>query len=498
MKHIQKIALFLAGSFLLSSCSKDDDRDDSGTISTDVAVQDFVWKGMNSWYYWQKDVPMLADAVQNNTKDYQNLLKGKKPDELFYSLLYNYPTTDRYSWIVENVDDLLQSFSGVSKSSGFDFTAFYKDTGNTNLVAIVNYVIPNSPADKAGVKRGDVISSVNGGTLTVNNYLKLLDEQFSFTVSENVEVTTSGIVTSGNQKSISIQSVTIEENPVAFYKTLSYDAKKVGYLVYNGFQSNYNDELNDAFGKMKQEGVTDLVLDLRYNGGGSVASAIALGQMITGQFTGKNFVSMEFNSKHSQYSSMDKLTEKVPIYNFVNGQNQKSGEQNANSLNLTKVYVLTSSGTASASELTISGLDPYIDVVTIGGETYGKFVGSITLFDDPKSDFTDYENRNKAHKWAMQPITFAYYNANKDPHPAKGIVPNFPVNSYSYFGTLKEFGNPSDPALSKALELIVGRKVGKMVSPITAFEKEKSFVNSSKTLKRYGTEVYIEGFKAKN
>ena len=59
MKHIQKIALFLAGSFLLSSCSKDDDRDDSGTISTDVAVQDFVWKGMNSWYYWQKDVPML-------------------------------------------------------------------------------------------------------------------------------------------------------------------------------------------------------------------------------------------------------------------------------------------------------------------------------------------------------------------------------------------------------------------------------------------------------
>ena len=482
------------GSLLLASCSKDDDRDEVTIPTTDVTVQDFVWKGLNSWYYWQKDVPKLADAFAANTTDYQNFLKGNAADDLFYSLLYNYPTTDRYSWIVDDVDALLQSFSGVSKSSGFDFNAFYKDGGSTNLVALVNYVVPNSPADKAGVKRGDVISGVNGGALTISNYMKLLDEQFTVTISENVAITAAGVVTSGTQKSLTIQSVTLEENPVAFYKTLTYDSKKVGYLVYNGFQSNYNDELNEAFGKMKQDGVTDLVLDLRYNGGGSVASAVALGQMITGQFTGKDFVKMEFNSKHSQYNSTDKLVEKVPVYSFVNGQNQKTGEQTANSLKLSKVYVLTSSGTASASELTISGLQPYIDVVTIGGETYGKFVGSITLYDDRRDDFLNYDNKNKTHKYAMQPITFAYYNGNKDPHPAKGIVPNFAINSYSYFGTIKEFGNTSDPALAQALELIVGHKVGKRASREVAFQKSKDFVNSTKTLTPFGTEVYIENF----
>lgn len=496
MKQIQKIALFITGALIFGSCSNSDDRSDNLTPSTDVVVQDFVWKGLNSWYYWQKDIPLLADNISKGN-DYQKLLSSNTADNLFYNLLYKQGDVDRFSWIVNDVDALLNSFSGISKSSGFDFTAYAKNNTTKDVVALVSYVIPNSPADKAGLKRGDVISAIDGVTMTTDNYQKLYNEQLSLTIVEKASVSDAGIKLEGTTKTVSMSAVVLEENPVAFYKKLEYGGKKIGYLVYNGFQSNYNDELNAAFATMKADGVTELVLDLRYNGGGSVATSVALGQMITGQYTGKPFVSLEFNEKHSRYSSTDNLLDKVAIFDYVNGQNQQTSTQAINSLGLNKVYVLTSRGTASASELLISGLEPYISVVTIGAETYGKFVGYITLFDDKNSDYTSYENRNKTHKWAMQPITFAYFNGRRDPHPVKGIVPQNAINSYEYVGTMKEFGNPSDVALKKALELITGGPIGRMKVSDVTYPDENKFVVPGKTLKPFATEVYIEGFKAK-
>ena len=492
MKHYQKIGALALGALLTLSCSNNDDPD--GPVNpnvSDVKVQDFVWKGLNSWYFWQSSVPKLGDKAFSSNSDYVNYLNGKKPSDLFYSLLNDYPNTDRFSWIVEDVNELLSGFSGVSKSAGYDFNLYLKDAGNTNVVGIVNYVMPNSPAEKAGIKRGDVLTAVNGAALTVNNYTNLLKDQYSVEIAEKTEVTASGVVTSGTPKTVNISAVVLEENPVAFAQVLNYDNKKIGYLVYNGFQSNYNDELNAAFAKLKAGGATELILDLRYNGGGSVSSAVALGQMITGQFTGSPFVSLKFNDKHSQYNETDKLSDKVPLFNYVNGNNQPAGEEAINSLQLKKVYVLTSSGTASASELTIDGLKPYIDVVTIGGETYGKFVGSITLFDSPSKDYLSYEERNKSHNYAMQPITFSYFNGKNDAHPVKGIVPNYAINPFAYFGKLKEFGNASDPGLNKALELILGKVVAKQASRVD-FDRSRAFLNSTKTMKKFGTEMYVQ------
>lgn len=492
MKHYQKIGALALGALLALSCSNNDDPVTPVDPSVDdTRVQDFVWKGLNSWYFWQSSVPKLGDKAFSTNSDFKNFLNGKKPNDLFYSLLNDYPNTDRFSWIVEDVNELLNGFSGVSKSAGYDFNLFMKDAGPTNVVGIVNYVMPNSPAEKAGIKRGDVLTGVNGAALTVSNYNSLLKDQYTVEIADKTEVTSAGVVTSGTPKTVSISAVVLEENPVAFTKVLAIDNKKIGYLVYNGFQSNYNDELNAAFAKLKADGATELVLDLRYNGGGSVSSAVALGQMITGQFTGSPFVSLKFNDKHNQYNETDKLLSKVPIFNYVNGNNQPAGEEVINSLQLKKIYVLTSGGTASASELTIDGLRPYIDVVTIGAETYGKFVGSITLFDSPTKDYMSFEDRNKSHNWAMQPITFSYFNGKNDAHPVKGIVPNHAINGYAYFGKMKEFGNSSDPALNKALELILGRTVAKQSSKVD-FEKSKAFLNSTKTMKKFGTEMYIQ------
>ena len=476
------------------SCRHDNDNDnDTETpVKVDNSINDFVWKGMNSWYYWQKNVPNLSDTAFPSEKNYQSFLQGKEADALFYSLLYQYETTDRFSWIVDNVDELLGQFSGISKSSGMDFSLGYKKSGSQDLVGIVNYVIPSSPADKAGVKRGDVIVQINGATLNVNNYRGLIADSFSVGMAENVSVNSSGVETSGISKTATITSVVLEENPVAFYKTFDEGSKKIGYLVYNGFQSNYNDELNAAFGKMKQDGVTDLILDLRYNGGGSVETAVALGQMITGQFTGSPYVFLDFNSKHEKYNDVYDLSKNVTKYDFVNGQTSEVGQEAVNSLNLNKVYVLTSGSTASASELTISGLQAYINVVLIGDETYGKFVGSITLFDSPKNDFLSYENRNKSHNYAMQPITFAYYNANRTPHPVEGIIPDYKVSFFDYLGKMGDFGNTSDTALAKALQLITGQARATRSSEQLYPTIPQPFFGSSKTFKKFGTELYQE------
>src|SRR5690606_18357869 len=109
--------------------------------------------------------------------------------------LYDYPNKDRYSWIVDVVDALLQSFSGVTKSSGLDFTLYYKDSGNYNVAGIINYVVPNSPAAQAGLLRGEVIVAVNGSDLNVNNYRQLLNDQFSLSIAQNVTVSGSGVTT---------------------------------------------------------------------------------------------------------------------------------------------------------------------------------------------------------------------------------------------------------------------------------------------------------------
>jgi C-terminal processing protease CtpA/Prc len=490
MKSLRKISLLVLSFFLMLACNGDDDETSTADIN------DFVWKGLNSWYYWKPNVPLLADNAFSSPSDYKNFLSNKSPDNLFYSLLYDYPNKDRYSWIVDDVDALLQSFNGISKSSGIDFTLYYKDNGNYDVVGIINYVVPNSPASQAGLSRGEVIVAVNGSNLNINNYRQLLNDQFSLSIAQNVSVSGNGVTTSGISKTVSITAAVIEENPIAFYKTFSHNGKTVGYLVYNGFKSNYNDELNAAFAKMKQDQITDLILDLRYNGGGSVETAIALGQMITGQFTGSPYVRTDFNDKHNQYDTTELLSNKVKLYSSANGSTQQTGEQTINSLNLNNIHILTSGGTASASELTIDSLSPYINVVTVGAETYGKFVGSITLFDSPNQDFISYSALNKGHKWAMQPITFAYFNSNNDPHPTKGFIPDYPINNYDNFGNIKEFGNPTDPALSKALFLITGH-VFKTTSPQANFNRSQSFIANNKTLKRFETELYIQNFKSK-
>ena len=482
-------ALFLTLVFI--SCSRDDNNDTGSTTKPDE-INNFVWKAMNSWYYWQPNVPNLADSFDDNQTTYANFLNGKTPDKLFYSLLYQRGTIDRFSWIENNNEVVYSSkIAEVEKSGGFDIGIYPKDNTNTTAVALVNYVVPNSPAALAGLKRGDVITKVNGSPLTLNNSDLLYNNQVTVTLAATVQLTSTGLITTDKTSSISITQADIDENPIAYYEKKVYGTKNIGYLVFNAFKADYNDELNAAFAQMKADGINELVLDLRYNGGGSLETAVALAGMINGNYSGSPYVFLDFNNKHNSEDGFDYLSNQMNTYSLVNNRPEKSGTQTINSLNLTKVYVLVNFQTASASELTVQCLKKYVNVVTIGYDTVGKFVGSITLYDSPAQDYTSYTNRNTKHNWQLQPITFSYYNKDKEVNP-EFITPNYEINPYSIFNNLTAFGDVRDPFLKKALELITGQSF-RMGNTSTSSFENKNLQKFNPTNAAKG--LYIQDFQ---
>ena len=482
-------ALFLTLVFI--SCSRDDNNDTGSTTKPDE-INNFVWKAMNSWYYWQPNVPNLADSFDDNQTTYANFLNGKTPDKLFYSLLYQRGTIDIFSWIENNNEVVYSSkIAEVEKSGGFDIGIYPIDNTNTTAVALVNYVVPNSPAALAGLKRGDVITKVNGSPLTLNNSDLLYNNQVTVTLAATVQLTSTGLITTDKTSSISITQADIDENPIAYYEKKVYGTKNIGYLVFNAFKADYNDELNAAFAQMKADGINELVLDLRYNGGGSLETAVALAGMINGNYSGSPYVFLDFNNKHNSEDGFDYLSNQVNTYSLVNNRPEKSGTQTINSLNLTKVYVLVNFQTASASELTVQCLKKYVNVVTIGYDTVGKFVGSITLYDSPAQDYTSYANRNTKHNWQLQPITFSYYNKDKEVNP-EFITPDYEINPYSIFNNLTAFGDVRDPFLKKALELITGQSF-RMGNTSTSSFENKNLQKFNPTNAAKG--LYIQNFQ---
>ena len=322
-------------------------------------------------------------------------------------------TIDRFSWIVNDYTVLEQQLQGTTKNNGIDFGLSYKTSASDELVGYVRYIIPNSDASTKNIKRGDLFDAVNGTKLTIDNYRSLL-----YSANENYTLnftTYNGSAFVSNGKSIDFVKTVLDENPILINTVINVPNHKIGYLMYNGFYSNYETNLNNAFGTLKAEGITDLVLDLRYNGGGSVLTATRLASMITGQFTNQVFTKLTYNKKKSS-NNVD--------YLFPN----TLGSIPINSLNLTKIYVLTTKGTASASELIINGLRPYVAVEQIGDFTTGKNVASITLYDSP--DFRA-KNRNPNHRYAMQPIVARSVNKLGFGEYEAGLKPTlFLIESY--------------------------------------------------------------------
>jgi C-terminal processing protease CtpA/Prc len=336
-------------------------------------------------------------------------------------------------------------------------------------------VLKGSPAELAGIQRGDIFSSVDGVQLTDANYTANLVNKESFTLG--FAKISNGVITPTG-KTTALTAIQLQENPVFLSKVLTVNGSKVGYLVYNGFTSDFDLELNTVFQQFKTAGVSKLILDLRYNGGGSVQTAIYLASMIYTTNTAKLFTKSVYNGILTPY-----ITTTYGDSYFNSNFTDKINTTPINSLGISDVYFIVSGETASASELLINGLKPYMNVKTIGTNTYGKYVASLTL--------KDYDANNKlvtTHKYAMQPIVAKYANSLGVSDFVTGLVPDITLKEST--SSMLQLGDENEQLLKAVLDNIKGLK-SQTLPNISGSAISKSLF-SSKDKSQFSRDMYLD------
>ena len=483
MKKILFVLLILGLSF--TSCSEPDSDDNQINVVVDTTptvdptptvdnseINDFIWKGLNQWYFWQEEVENLDDSKVDNVTEYINFLNSENdPSDFFYSLMHeddrNRFSNNPFSWINDDYRELDDQLSGISASDGMKYSLHLRN--NDGIIGAVTYVLPGSDAAEKGVVRGDLFNAINGQEMDINNYRNLLNSRgMSYTIGLINYDRANDIATPRNQTITLEKEENFQEVPIHVNTIVEHNGRRVGYLMLNRFLSsvdnnddgeddrNFNQEMIDAFAQIATENIDDMVLDFRYNGGGSVLNGVYLASLLTGQYTDQIFIKQLWNSKIMAY--IDR----------VNNDNNTSNDLDFNeyftnvgpdgntfaALNLNRIYILTSRRTASASEMIINGLSPYMEnVTTIGEATYGKNVGSITL-----RDYIDVESPqdsiNQRHDYAMQPIVIKVANVNNEADYVEGIQADVPfLEDFTNYGIL---GDPNEPFLAAALAHMSG------------------------------------------
>ncbi|MEP2278932.1 S41 family peptidase [Maribacter sp.] len=450
---MKKILILLVAAIAFS-CSKDDDLTLPNTVdpdgSADVEVQDFMWKAMNFWYFWQASVDDLADDRFENTDEgiaeYTAFLDSEDDPSAFFDNKLQF-IDDRFSFYNEDYRELTNSLSGISKSNGLEF-GLVQFQDSEEIFGFVRYIIPNSNAATVEIQRGDLFTGVDGQTLTTSNYINLLfGENDTYTL--NMADFDNGSFTPNDVEITLTKEEGLAENPVLLSKSFTIGVENIGYILYNQFTNEYDDDLYAAVKDLKSAGITNLVMDLRYNPGGSVNTTRLLASMIYGTNTSDLFLRKRYNDKLQEQFNDSQL--EVYFADNVNGEA-------INSLGLTKLYVITSASSASASELLINSLEPYMDVIQIGDVTRGKNEFSTTLVDDRDNSYlytpSRVNNINPDNQWAIQPLIGRNENADGFFDFTSGLQPDYELKEdYSNLGIL---GEENEPLLAKAIEVITG------------------------------------------
>ncbi len=424
--------LLIIVSSIFVSCFND--LDDTVQTASQLDIKNFIYRGLNFFYLYKADNTELnANLEGQELNDF--LESYESPEALFE---YFRSSQDRFSLLVDDYVELENALSGITLNHGMEFGLVFYPDGSDNVFGYVRYVLPNSDAASKNVERGMIFNTIDGVQITSNNFRDLLNPD-SYTIGL---ATFDGNNINPTGESIELVKQQYTENPVYIAETLTIQGQKIGYIMYNAFTQNFDTQLNTAFGQFKADGVSELILDLRYNGGGSVETAIDLSSMITGQFNGQLFVSEQWNDDRQAEYASDKLF-----------NNQISTGEAINSLNLNRVYVLTTGRSASASELVINGLNPYINVVQVGGTTTGKFQASFLLYDAPAPNFSR-SQANPGHTYAMLPLVFKTINSAGFTDYVDGLEPDIEyLEDYSNLGIL---GDENEPLLATALNDIFG------------------------------------------
>lgn len=311
-------------------------------------------------------------------------------------------------------------------------------------------VYPNSSAAQAGLERGDMIMAVNGQRMTT--------QSTAYNLAMNIWLSTAGStvkLTLYDGEEVSLTATHIYPTPVLAEEVFEVGGTRIGYLNYSGFDAAYDNDLLHALRDLKAQGISELILDLRYNGGGHVMSANMLSTVIAGsQADGQVFAYYRYNddrmadvegtaeeTQMEYVEAVDRFKEEFYYGDYDGADLSREG------LGLQRLYVLTTASTASASELVINSLRGIgIDVVTVGETSNGKNVGM-------EGRYLDLEG----YTYEMFPITFQSYNADNYSIPSTGVTPDIAAADWDEYNGYMPFG-PDEPLIAAAIEDITGVK----------------------------------------
>lgn len=494
-----------------------DDDSDSGNEEV-AAEKEFVWDAMNYWYYWQGDVTELGDNYFEDDVDFNNYLKQfSNAEELFESLRH---PDDDFSFFIDDYEEYQDEQEGIYAALGINYGFICKTGECAELLGYIRYIIPDSPADEAGLKRLDLFTKVDGNTITQNNYLDLLTNDSSHELLMVHLERTDDSFEIVEDSTVMVNSEKVVEDPVLRTEVIDTSGVRIGYISYNAFRDNYHSRLNEVFGEFQSQNIDELVLDLRYNGGGSVLTSQLLSSLISGYGSSDKYAELAYNEKRSSRSRDLYFLDEVPLKN-EEGEFERDSQGNfensepINNLSLPSVYVLTSRGTASASEAVINSLNPYMDVTVIGLKTVGKDEGSLTLYDS-SAPYLDDSDANPDHKKAIQPIVSKILNSagvdypdgfepeGYDPNANQGSggCPDDPndncVNEITIDNLIERpaLGSPDEPLFSRALDIILGQtaKQKRTTDTRDIHLREIEMKNGMQDLRPHGNGMYLEPF----
>jgi carboxyl-terminal processing protease len=404
------------------------------TSDRTLLTKDSIFLYAKQTYFWNVGMPNYDTF---NPRKYSS-------NNAIIAALKALPSTggkDKYSFIDDG--SVASQLGGVGGDYGF--SANFE--GNTDTLR-VKYVYSGSPAAVAGLARGNKIKSVNGRAVSRASSAEL-DYLNNAIFGDNASVTLT-IEKNKILSDVTVTRGTYNINPILYTNTYTVNAKKVGYIVFNSFTTNSASDLDAAFSKFSTDGVTELIVDLRYNGGGSVATSEILTNLIAPPSQNGKVMYTTYWTKTMQDGAATILQNQkfyakgndgvTRLYSYADysykptmaAGNQENFAKRGSLNSLTRVYFLVTNGTASASELLINNLKPVMDVKLIGKTTYGKPVGFFSIRID-KNDLyiPQFQTKNQVD----QGDYFAGMTVDKD------VVDDL----------TKNFGDPSEKMLAQAL-----------------------------------------------
>lgn len=365
-----------------------------------VGQNTFVRDVMEEYYLWYRELPSLEPSLFDSPESYLEALRYRPLDRGF-------------SYIAD--EEVSTAFFSASQFIGIGLS--WRFTGEMEIR--ITEVYPDSPASEAGLRRGHVLTAVNGRSVeelirTGDLLLELGPSEIGYTLSLSFRSRRSG----GEERTERVTKRPVTIPTVSQTKVFDVNGLPAGYLHFRNFVEPSFAALDDAFAEFRRQGVTDLILDLRYNGGGIINVARHLGSLIGGMRTNARvFVEYVFNDRHTDLNEVLRF------------------DDPSQTLDLPRVVIITTGASASASELVINGLLPFIPVTIVGSASFGKPVGQ-----------SGFEFCDKI----LWPVTIKLANALGEGDYYDG----FPPDCAARDNLNRPLGHPEEDSLEEALHFL--------------------------------------------